>query len=258
MTLSSDKKVLISCDREAKKFEIPDSVTTIDDGAFAFCIDLKSVKCPSSLTAIGGQAFAYSGITSFYIGEHVSSIGDGAFANCYDLEKIRVSPKNKYYRSIEGVLFNKANTVLIYYPQGKEDPFYKIPPPVTQLFPAAFLDCRNLKALHINEKLQDIATYNFLDCYDLQRITVDEKNTCFSLRDDVLFDCNQMILLLYPRDKEDRTYTVPEGVQDIHVGSFNYNFFLTSITLPDSVIALGPMCFCKCSGNAAQIATVSM
>jgi hypothetical protein len=38
---------------------IPDGVTRIEDGAFAFCYSLTSVTIPSSVRYIGEHAFAY-------------------------------------------------------------------------------------------------------------------------------------------------------------------------------------------------------
>ncbi len=43
---------------------IPNSVTSIDDVAFAFCKNLKSITIPNSVKSIGEEAFASTGITS--------------------------------------------------------------------------------------------------------------------------------------------------------------------------------------------------
>jgi len=45
-------------------YVIPSNVTTIGNGAFAYCINLISITFPSSITTIGGDAFVYcSGLT---------------------------------------------------------------------------------------------------------------------------------------------------------------------------------------------------
>ena len=62
---------------------IPNSVTSIDKSAFAYCRELTSVTIPNSVTTLGYFAFAYcSGLTSVTIPKSVKYLGDGAFRNC--------------------------------------------------------------------------------------------------------------------------------------------------------------------------------
>ena len=43
------------------------------------------------------------------------------------LKKVVVSKKNKYYKSVNGVLYNKKGTELVHYPAKKSGSTYKIP-----------------------------------------------------------------------------------------------------------------------------------
>lgn len=59
---------------------IPNTVTSIGDGAFEHCSDLMDITIPSSVTSIGAGAFnACNGLTSITIPSSVTSIGGGAF-----------------------------------------------------------------------------------------------------------------------------------------------------------------------------------
>ena len=70
-------------------FAIPDSVTTIGLGAFAYCSNLTSVIISDSVTTIGEGAFFYSSnFTSVTIPDSVTIIGDSAFAYCSNLTSI--------------------------------------------------------------------------------------------------------------------------------------------------------------------------
>ena len=71
------------------EIEIPDSVTAIEDSAFAGCSNLISVKMPDTVTKIGKLAFSdcYK-LENIEIPDAVSMIEDSAFFNCKNLTLI--------------------------------------------------------------------------------------------------------------------------------------------------------------------------
>ena len=71
--------------------EIPDSVTTIGDNAFAGCEYLTEVTVPDSVTKIGDNVFY--GCTSLESAtwESKEGIGDGTFAECAGLTDLSIS-----------------------------------------------------------------------------------------------------------------------------------------------------------------------
>jgi len=110
---------------------IEDGVTTIGSNAFANSGTLMSVTIPNSVTTIGSTAFAWCfNLTSITIPESVTLIREGAFRGCTALISIEVEENNPNFSSINGVLFNKSQTLLIQYPAGKQGN-YIIPENVT-------------------------------------------------------------------------------------------------------------------------------
>ena len=126
---------------------IPNSVTSIRDGAFSGCEGMTSITIPNSVTSIGMNAFFYcnsltsvtipnnvpsidaftfqycSSLTSVTIGKNVSSIGSQAFDNCNALTT--VISLNDNPSSIEDNSFsnNTYNNAILYVPKGKIDKY---------------------------------------------------------------------------------------------------------------------------------------
>ncbi|MCI7555446.1 MAG: leucine-rich repeat domain-containing protein, partial [Bacteroidales bacterium] len=68
---------------------IPNSVTSIGDGAFYGCSSLTSVTIPNSVTSLGESAFrGCSSLTSVTIPNSVTSIGEDAFQACSSIADI--------------------------------------------------------------------------------------------------------------------------------------------------------------------------
>jgi len=72
-------------------FTIPNSVTSIGQGAFSSCESLTSVTIPNSVTSIGNTAFSScESLTSITIPDSVTSIGNYAFYLCDNLTSVTI------------------------------------------------------------------------------------------------------------------------------------------------------------------------
>lgn len=69
---------------------IPETVTRIEEQAFAFCSKLITVIIPNSVTYIGFYAFECSGIVSVTIGDGVTHIDNKAFSSCRSLSTVSI------------------------------------------------------------------------------------------------------------------------------------------------------------------------
>lgn len=222
---------------------IPDLVTLIAESAFAGCTGLRSVTIPKSLVSIGSWAFSQcTALNSVTIPRSLSDIGRCAFNGCG--ATISVEDDNATYSSIDGVLFNKKQTVLIQCPTSKKGS-YTIPNTVTSIYDVAFVECVNLSSVIIPKKIKSIDRGSFAG--SSLAIVVDKKNRKYSDLDGVLFDKKLKVLMYCPTSKEG-TYVVPNSVSVIDRSAFSKCTGLTSIIIPKSVKSIGVSSFNDCSG----------
>ncbi len=99
--------------------DLNDGTLSIAELAFGYQEGITEINLPDSLILIEDSAFTGSGISKITIPANVEKIGDLAFEHCKDLTDIYVSAENKYYSSLDGILYNKDMTELIVCPEGK-------------------------------------------------------------------------------------------------------------------------------------------
>ena len=80
---------VVSCWSQKEHIVLPDSVTSIVNGAFIGCKSLKSINIPDSVTSIGNYAFMWcESLQSINIPDSVTSIGNSAFCDCRLLNSV--------------------------------------------------------------------------------------------------------------------------------------------------------------------------
>lgn len=94
------------------------------------------------------------------ISRSASVVQDGALAYNKDLKQIFVDNGNKYFKSVNNVLYTKDGTELVCYPAGLEDNFI-VPDSVTKIRPYAFAGCTNLTKVTIGKNVTDISPNSF-------------------------------------------------------------------------------------------------
>ena len=167
--------------RNLTSVAISDSVKNIGISAFEFCESLTSVAIPDSVTSIGASAFrCCTSLTSVTIPDGVTSIGDSAFETCTSLISINVEENNINYSSVNGVLFNRIQNELMYYPAGKNDKNYEIPDGVTSIGDYSFYDCTSLASIIVlsaNCSFEKIFFKSNTKIYGFEKSTADKYAT---------------------------------------------------------------------------------
>ena len=91
-------------------------LTTIKDYAFRYCLTLASITIPEGVTSLGIQAFNSCGFRVITIPASLTSMSidesnGNPFINCDNLTAINVAADNTEYSSANGVLFNKNKCI---------------------------------------------------------------------------------------------------------------------------------------------------
>ena len=213
-----------------------------------------------------------------------------------NLESINISEKNKNYATVDGVLYNKDKTKLIYCPAGKKG-FCSIPDSVTSVEPFSFNYCKYLTGIKISKKMtkiesgmfyfcnsltsviipdniKEIGSSAFSHCTSLKTITIpsgvtiieDEAFSCctklteinvsvgnknYCSIDGVLFTKDKTKIISYPAGKNDKSYSIPNGVKEID-GAFSGCINLVNVSIPNSVSKIGWNTFEDCQ-NLSKI-----
>ena len=192
---NKDKTTLIAYRSKEKNYIIPNSVTSIGDGAFSGCESLTSINIPNSVTNIGNCAFYGCGfLKSINIPDSVTNIGDRAFSFCRSLTNINIPSsvvnmngnpfcdwdgdlhnESKAFVYEHQVLFNKDKTSLIAYRSKEKN--YIIPNSVTNIGNRAFRGCKSLTKINIPDGVTHIGDEAFSWCESLTKINIPDGMT---------------------------------------------------------------------------------
>lgn len=193
----------------AGDYTIPTTVTTIYPWAFSSCYYLTEITIPPG----------------------VASIGDSAFLGTMDLTNILVDPLNSNFCSVAGILFDKNQTTLIYYPMANAGS-YAIPNTVTTISPFAFAECSGLTSVTIPNSVTNIGQDAFEDCDGLTSISL--PNSVTSIGDTAFSGCESLT-----------SAVIGQGVIDLGMNTFancyslSQVYFLGNAPSTDSPVFLG-------------------
>ena len=247
--------------KSLKQVSYSGDISYIDHFAFYLCTGLESIPEIKGVKSIGQQAFAHcSGLKEILIPEGVRVIWNGAFHTCYNahrvvipnsvskiypgsfdglfqLESFNVAPDNMYYKSSDGILYNKSGEDLITCPPLKT--YASILKETRRIRDGAFERC-NIKGISLNNSITSIGKGAFASCLKLESITL--PNSVTYLGEEAFSNCCNLVRV-----------SLPSEIKQIYAGLFSKCCSLTKIDIPSTVLYIGNNSFNGCSSLAEVI-----
>lgn len=218
-----------------ERVHLPEDLTFLDEGTFAYCRCLTDINIPSTLEEISWYAFSGCWkLNGIQLPPTLTSIGKGAFKYCLSLGEISI-PETVTTLMAEAfagcISLEKAN----------------IPRNLTKINEALFDSCLVLQDIVIPENVKVIRTAAFRDCKSLRTITIPQQTGIIYQEAFAGCDALQEIICLptVPPTICERTfldYTVPltvaEGTEEKYSIAPNWSRFMEApllLTIHDAV-----------------------
>ena len=194
-------------------------ITGIDPMAFSGCSQIKSVTISKNIQSISLNN---------------RSCNMNPFYDCIYMKNIYVDEDNRYFTSVDGVLYNKSKTELLFYPSYKSDSSYTILDSVTKIEVGAFQRNGIVTEVILPKNIKTISKEAFLECTSLQKIEIPSGIT--EISESLFSGCKSL-----------NDTTLPNTIKEIKSNAFYKCSGLRKITLPESVETLNFLAFGDCT-----------
>ncbi|MBR2970730.1 MAG: leucine-rich repeat protein [Clostridia bacterium] len=247
------QKLFYGC-KNLQQITLPDSIEEIECSAFASCASLTEISLPQSLKTLGCHAFeGCSALAEVTVDCDLQSVKEGAFAYCCKLGSIKLpdSVREIGDYAFRGTALTSFTTPASLEVMGQRV-FYReqyVATKVNKISPFGVDTVSKVTMPTISEftvgkntgSIQfDIGTF---EGSKVCGFAVEDGNDYYTVCNGVLYSADGLTLIMYSRDESAANVKVAEGVQHIASGAFYGNTYLTSVTLPSTLLSIGNYAF---------------
>lgn len=179
---------------------------------------IKSIRIKEGVTSIGYAAFcACEGLHNVTLPSSLTTIGDYAFDNDTSLTAINVASNNRYFCSVNGVLYSKDMKTIILCPPSAIRGTFNIPNGVVEIYKFAFKNCKDITTILIPESIKRIGAMAFFLCTKLEYINLHDGIE--SIGEGAFSDCSALTNINIPAKItriESETFGCT-GIRDVYI-----------------------------------------
>ncbi len=247
---------------DIRRIEVGEGITTLGVATTMCLPNLREVVLPSTLTELRSKAYFQSVFMGCYGLERINIPAGVKSLECIDMNSLTqpdtnvsfdVDPRNLWYCSEDGILFDKGKTKLIHYPSKLPSESYTVPATVTRIcenafryaslmsvsLPAglkyigreAFSGCERLEAAALPDGLIEIGDRAFYGCVSLKSASVPTGTIGYQ----AFCGCAAL-----------ETVTLPNDLEALESSVFEDCSSLKAVSLPDGLQRIGTWCFAGC------------
>ena len=245
--------LLYSLDTTTNEFSVT-GIGSCEDSIISIPDNINGIP----VTSISRNAFSWNkSIVTIIIPSSISSISDLAFENCSSLTSFCVNEDNPNYTTVDGNLFSKDKTTLIFYAIGKKEPYFVIPDNVNTIGARAFSHCESLKYLILPDTLTLIKSSAFYNCISLCDVELPQNLVC--IENYTFQGCCSLSNINIPKNIKSIgvsafesctkliNITFENGLEEIKDYAFRYCDNLKTVVFPETLSKLGNFVFVSSS-----------
>ena len=241
---SIDNNAFAYCDN-IKSVIVPDSVKSIGESVFERCYNLESIKLPDTLSdRIHTYTFYMcTNLKSITIPNGIEVIDENAFCGCSSLTNVIIPNTVKYIRFHAFLSCDSLTEI-------------NLPDSVTSLGWGSFSNCENLEKVNLGKNLTTIGYKTFINCEKLQDIQIPSsitsigqdafKNTKWYNSKDGLIYVNDILYRYRDDNLSDTTIDIKEGTKSVSTCAFASCRKIVNVTIPYGIERISEKMFLWC------------
>ena len=212
--------------------------------AYNVTVDLSIFDDIPNLTSIMSYTFSdLPSLTKVVLPERMQNFSPAIFYNTPNLTSVTFND-NPNFTVEDNIVYSADKTKLYYVPPALPIEEFVVSDTVEDIRNGSFIHNEHIKTLTIGSSVVMIRNAAFGNMKSLENIIVDEDNLYYYSEDNVLYDRNDT-LIVYPMNKTDQSFAMPEHIRMVGVYAFYGQKHLETITLSPALERIEYLAFGK-------------